>query len=299
MGDVESKQTDKPIVKTRKKRCIDYIVESENKKGDNEKIEGVQRWLKEDTLMEKMFNDDNFKGISSHKRLKKEMTEASSQLKMIDWLSVHFDQSIAENDGNDCLIMDVCSGKGFFGCLISHTLSKSHVVLIDKNKKMKMSHIESMNNVTFNIGDIRAFKFSLSEWIRTEFKKYNKTKLILFGTHLCGELSRILVDAFNELSDIGWALFLVPCCYPKRDKIIDKAKELEMETMDYWLKLLQQGVERKKDDDILLECMQIKEMLSEKNHLIRIVRTKMHCNTDTFKDSNKLEYIPPLKKRKL
>ena len=41
-----SKQTDESINKTRKKRCIDYIVESENQKADNEKTAGVQRWLK-------------------------------------------------------------------------------------------------------------------------------------------------------------------------------------------------------------------------------------------------------------
>merc|ERR1712154_44695 len=113
----------------------------------------------------------------------------------------------------------------------------------------------------------------MGDWIRNEFVKYDKKKLILFGTHLCGELSRILIDAFNELPEC-FALFLVPCCFPKRDKIIDKAKELKMKTMDYWLQLLQEGVDQK-EDGLLLECIKMKQMLSEKNYLIRIVRTKM------------------------
>merc|ERR1712228_762297 len=112
----------------------------------------------------------------------------------------------------------------------------------------------------------------------------------LFGTHLCGELSRVLINAFNELSDIGWALFLVPCCYPKKTNIVDQAKEAKMEAMDYWLKVLQDTVERKENDDLLLECIQMKSMLSEKNHLIRIVRTKQHIDkNDTFEPS-----APPL-----
>ena len=75
---------------------------------------------------------------------------------------------------------------------------------------MNVKHFDSCSNVSFKIVDIRAFKFSLSQWIRNEFNKYNipKMKVILFGTHLCGELSQVVIDAFNELPDIAWYVLL-------------------------------------------------------------------------------------------
>lgn len=278
MSTAESKEKKENKGKKRKWRSFDFIIDNEQKNDD--KCPGVQRWLNEKELVNKMHNDPNFKSMASHSRLKKEMTEASSQTSMIDWITNKFDDKLLETKGNDYVIIDICSGKGFFGVLICHILSQSQIILMDKNKKMNLKHFDSCSNVSFNIVDIRAYKFSLSEWIRTEFKKYNKSKLILFGCHLCGELSQTVIDAFNELSDIASALFLVPCCFPKKDKIVNKAKELNMETMDYWLKLLKDQVERKKDDHLLLECIKMDEMLSEKNHLIRIVRKDMF-ETDT------------------
>eukprot|EP01084_Bolivina_argentea_P142772 250786_1 len=125
----KSNNTNKKI----KKRSIHFIVENENKRDD--KTAGVQRWLKHTELMNKMYNDPNFKSLSSHSRLKKEMTEASTQMSMIDWLCKTFDNNLMQNKGNDYVIIDICSGKGFFGVLVSHILTQSNLILLDKKKK--------------------------------------------------------------------------------------------------------------------------------------------------------------------
>ena len=147
----EEKQNEKTKKINCKKRSIHFVVENENK--NNEKTPGIQRWLKEKDLMNKLYNDPNFKSLSNHSRLKKEMTEASSQMKMIDWLC-NFDKSIIKNNGNNCIIIDICSGKGFFGVLVSHILTKSKVILLDKNKKINIKHFNSCSNVDFHIVDI-------------------------------------------------------------------------------------------------------------------------------------------------
>eukprot|EP01083_Nonionella_stella_P080998 222848_1 len=295
----EDEDTPNVVEHKLKKRSVHFIVENEKK----QQTPGVQRWLEQKELMRKMYDDINFKSLSSHSRLKKEMTEASAQMTMIDWLSVHFDPHLMESQGSDYLIIDICAGKGFFGVLISHILPQSQIILLDKNKKINTKHFDSCTNVSFNIVDIRAHKFSLSKWIRNKFNEYNKSKLILFGTHLCGELSQVVIDAFNELPDLAWCLFLVPCCFPKRDKIVTKAKELSMDTMDYWLQLLQNQVSQTSEDHILLECMQMKDMLSTKNHLIRAIRTQLHRTHNAKniyeKRYNEPESEPPFKKRKI
>ena len=291
----------------RKKRTIDFIVENEEK--SEMKTPGIQRWLQQKELMEKIHHDLHFKSLSQNKRLKKEMTESSSQMKMIDWLCDKYGAQITRNEGEDICIVDICSGKGFFGVLASHLLPRAQIICCDKNKKMNIKHFDSCSNVSFHFVDILAHKFSLSEWIRNEFEKYNKRRLILFGTHLCGILSQVIIDAFNELEDVAFALFLVPCCFPKsKHSIVAKAKEMKMENMDYWIEYgLLNHVKRQDNDGLLVECIEMEQMLSEKNRAIRIIREKMTLipNNDLFgllseelsEHSDLSE--PPLKKQRV
>jgi len=257
--------------------------------------------------MAKIHDDPNFKSLSQHARLKKEMTESASQMKMMEWLCDKYGAAITQNEGDDICIVDICSGKGFFGVLASHILPKAHIICCDKNKKMNITHFASCSNVSFHFVDILAHKFRLSEWIRTEFLKHHKRRLILFGTHLCGVLSQVIIHAFNELEDVAYALFLVPCCFPKsKYSIVEKAKELGMENMDYWIEYgLLEEVKRREDDGLFVECIQMDQMLSEKNRAIRIVRQEMELDdadkSESVSDNKSLLKIlePPTKKRKV
>ena len=89
------------------------------------KTPGIQRWLQQKELMEKIHNDSNLKSLSQNKRLKKEMTESSSQMKMMDWLCDKYGAEITRNEGEDICIVDICSGKGFFGVLASQSFTES------------------------------------------------------------------------------------------------------------------------------------------------------------------------------
>ena len=71
------------------------------------------------------FRTAPLKSLSQIKRLKKEMTESSSQMKMIDWLCDKYGAEITRNEGEDICIVDICSGKGFFGVLASQSFTES------------------------------------------------------------------------------------------------------------------------------------------------------------------------------
>ena len=58
-----------------------------------------------------------------------------------------------------------------------------------------------------------------------------------------------------------------------------------MENMDYWIEYgLLNHVKRQNNDGLLVECIEMEQMLSEKNRAIRIIREKMTLipNNDLF-----------------
>ncbi len=325
-----------------KKRTLHFVVE--NYVNGERSVPSFDRWFNQQSLMKKLYFDVNFKSFSSHQQLKKEMTEASAQVKMFEWLSTHDNHhnSLFQTGGKNYIIIDICSGKGFFGVLISHILQHANVILIDKNSRMNLQHLASCPNLEFECLDILQQEFSLSDWIRNKFhettqhplnsttasnqrqrpglppetgtnsfnqpapKTFNTSataniekidadsednntnspdgnpedyKLVLVGTHLCGELSSIVINAFNLLPEIASALFLVPCCYPRQSKIISQANELKMDPMQYWLATLQDQLKTNSDHpghrkrDLFVECIQMQEILSDKNWLIRCCQT--------------------------
>jgi hypothetical protein len=289
-----------------KRRSIHFILENEARA--KAKTPGLQQWIGQGELIKKLLDDPSFKSISSHAKLKKEMTEASSQCAQLDWLAATHDDGIFKSGGEGYFIVDICCGKGFFGLLASHLLPKAEILLLDKNKKIKMGHFASIENVSFELLDIRSghflknmkasYTFSLATYLGEKFQKSGKTKILLFGTHLCGILSRIVMETFHGLLEAAprnatgescqtVGVFLVPCCFPKRCQDYDLVNEARKQgfddTMEYWVNLLLSlggsgGKKRKHGDaagattgleDCAFEHIRMQHMLSEKNHLIR------------------------------
>ena len=58
-------------------------------------------------------------------------------------------------DGTDVIFFDLCSGKGFTSVFLAHRYPKARVVMIDANKRMNLTHLESLSpRVTFHCLDL-------------------------------------------------------------------------------------------------------------------------------------------------
>ena len=79
-----------------------------------------------------------------------------------------------------------------------------------------------------------------------------------------------------------------------------------MENMDYWIEYgLLNHVKRQDNDGLLVECIEMEQMLSEKNRAIRIIREKMTLirNNERLLSEQLSEHSdlsePPLKKQRV
>ena len=266
---------------TFKKKYIHWII------GNNEYLsrKGIQLWIKNKILLLKLLWNKDFISISNQNRLKKEMCESSCIINSIESTGMKYNiPNILNNSGKDSVFIDICSGKGWFNVINSHYFPESINIAIDKDKNLNLSHLKSCDNITFYKLDIRPTKkFRLANWIKNIYSElciqYNNKhlKLYLVGIHLCGELSKFVIDCFNELNGICIGLFLVPCCYPKRNKnkwnIIIESNKLNMDPYLYWIQLLEQEIISHKMVDV--DVVQMLDMDSPKNSLIRCVRKNL------------------------
>jgi len=154
--------------------------------------------------------------------LRKEIIEAYAVVEQIE----KFSQSKAD----PIMIVDVCSGKGFFSLLAAHEFPNSHVLMIDKDTRMDVQHIQSRSNMHLWSVDI-VVTANLNERIREEIrsfqqKKENNARVIMVGMHLCGDLSPRAVELFDQLLEDVHHLILAPCCLHKvhDSKLKQKAK---------------------------------------------------------------------------
>ncbi|ETO32912.1 hypothetical protein RFI_04206 [Reticulomyxa filosa] len=133
-----SKKEGKP--RNPSKRSIHYVLES-NVKNPNE---GVTYWMEQKQLVDRLLNDPAFRSMSSSRHLKKEMTESYAQLSVIK-------QLLSEKESfENCIIFDICCGKGYFGVLGSHCMPTAHFVLCDKNAKMNLNVLtDNQKNIYF------------------------------------------------------------------------------------------------------------------------------------------------------
>eukprot|EP01112_Ceratiomyxa_fruticulosa_P006812 TRINITY_DN1769_c0_g2_i1.p1 TRINITY_DN1769_c0_g2~~TRINITY_DN1769_c0_g2_i1.p1 ORF type:complete len:208 (-),score=28.41 TRINITY_DN1769_c0_g2_i1:63-686(-) len=129
----------------------------------------------------------------------------------------------------EIVLFDVCSGKGNLTTLLSFMFPLLKIFMVDKDKKMNIEHISKLPNVRMEYMDIYQKKFV--EFVQRE----TAGKVgIFFGSHLCGDLSEIVVDTFNVVPTLE-ALILAPCCLSKRKRqIADTAARLRIDNYQYW-----------------------------------------------------------------
>mmetsp|Transcript_29785 Transcript_29785/g.45152 ORF Transcript_29785/g.45152 Transcript_29785/m.45152 type:complete len:240 (-) Transcript_29785:11-730(-) len=124
------------------------------------------------------------------------------------------------------IIIDMCSGKGFFSLLAAHEFPNSHIIMIDKDTRMDVQHIQTRPNIEFWRLDIM-LTTNLQERIQTQIREVRRNKMkkddndndavvvvIMVGMHLCGNLSPRAVDLYELVPEIRH-LILVPCCLHK------------------------------------------------------------------------------------
>ncbi|EKX37455.1 hypothetical protein GUITHDRAFT_116419 [Guillardia theta CCMP2712] len=108
--------------------------------------------------------------------------------------------------GDQVVMLDVCSGKGFTGLLLSLEFPRASVYLLDANGNMNMSHCSSQDNLSFLHFDL--FSSRAAEVL---VDIAGMKTVIAVGMHLCGSLSPRLIDLFAFLP-AAKALVLCPCC---------------------------------------------------------------------------------------
>jgi hypothetical protein len=246
---------------------------------------------------EQIKHKPEFATMTNHNSLAKELTEAwSSYLKVKKLIERAFSQnepkkqneennSDIQDDGkasnaSDLIsgvnIFDICCGKGYtsflLGMMHDHLPQIKRIYAIDKNQKMKMDHLQSLEMIKFKIFDVNSKQFQA--WLSRKSTKDSSCKSVMLGVHLCGELSELFVSLYNKHENV-MGMVLSPCCLPKRNKTAaEKAKRLKVNNYTYWSMHLHQMIafssqsttELTRDDDVL----------SEKNAYITAYRRRFY-----------------------
>jgi hypothetical protein len=218
----------------RKKLAIDYLLE-----GESVRTNPHLRAFAESTLPDVLRDDPNFKSWASikSKSLRKEIAEASAAASrcpraVAKALEARRDMASMENtredttndgsdaspsvtgtdplgDGTDVVFFDLCSGKGFTSVFLAHRYPKARVVMIDANKRMNLTHLESLSpRVTFHCLDL--YSAETAALLRRETRAFGKNASAVVGVHLCGDLARRALELWD--TSAADALVLSPCC---------------------------------------------------------------------------------------
>ena len=218
----------------RKKLAIDYLLE-----GESVRTNPHLRAFAESTLPDVLRDDPNFKSWASikSKSLRKEIAEASAAASrcpraVAKALEARRDMASMENtredttndgsdaspsvtgtdplgDGTDVIFFDLCSGKGFTSVFLAHRYPKARVVMIDANKRMNLTHLESLSpRVTFHCLDL--YSAETAALLRRETRAFGKNASAVVGVHLCGDLARRALELWD--TSAADALVLSPCC---------------------------------------------------------------------------------------
>ena len=249
------------------KRTIHFVMENYHTR---EAVPGVWRWLSNRDIMRALLFDKRFYSLSSHKQIKKEMTEATEQMDTMHELLKQAGAAgdgLQSTDGKRLIVIDVCSGKGFFGVLMTYYFKQATIILCDKDRKMSKEHFAAMDRVHFHLVDICRKGFSLARWIEQRIEEAIAAAIgagsdedasavddyivVITGLHLCGNLSHVLAEAFVGLcvpTAVKICLLqLVPCCFPKRDKsVLLEAKQLGKEPLMHWCEKLKAEIAEEK-----------------------------------------------------
>ena len=112
-------------------------------------------------------------------------------------------------DGTGMVFFDLCSGKGFTSVLLAHRYPKARVLMFDKNAKMNLAHLKSLDpRVTFHRMDL--YSDEMEATIRDAVAAHGTNGSAIVGVHLCGDLSRRAIELWDACGVDG--LVLSPCC---------------------------------------------------------------------------------------
>jgi len=151
-----------------------------------------------------------------------------------------------KDDCDDFIVVDVCSGKGFFSFLLSYFRHPKIVQIVMLEKAtINWHHIEEGNKTAELEG-----RPKISIWKNTNLHDYDKVldKVInlshpvaLSGIHLCKQLSPSFCGLVNGLGNRCIYACLTPCCMPravtaqknnKGNKTFNLTIQLEESTQD-------------------------------------------------------------------
>ncbi|GAB5370683.1 hypothetical protein AAMO2058_001514300 [Amorphochlora amoebiformis] len=208
-----------------------------------------------------------FKNMVNNKKLKKEVREAYAAIRQIRRFIRHKRArskplkdkgevacTAKSIDAQNLLIFDLCSGKGFTASIMTHVFPNAKILMIDKDCKMKLTHLSILPKVKFKYADVHSD--CLAQWIArsalnekknsaandTKAENYpcpewNKLVVVLLGIHLCGTLSTTAVRLFNEIVEID-CMVLCPCCMPRKNRddcdVRARARALGKEPYEVW-----------------------------------------------------------------
>lgn len=201
-------QQDQVPPRKKQKRSIDFLLEGQSVH-TNARLSRFARA----PFLDAWRNDPSCSSLLNRKSksLRKEIIEAYAVVEQIE--------KIVQNKSDPIMIIDVCSGKGFFSLLAAHEFPNSYVLMIDKDTRMDVQHIESRTNMHLWRIDIMVTT-NLNDRLRGEIrhiqqKQERNTVVVMVGMHLCGDLSPRAVELFGQLMEDVHHLILAPCCLHK------------------------------------------------------------------------------------
>lgn len=148
---------------------------------------------------------------------------------------------ILRKSGTEWTVLDLCSGKGFFACLLCDVvandkrlkpLQMKRVVMVDNDDNINWEHVKLLNEFHQGQGVPYApidahraclysdeFSACLRGILNSPTGECSPQNIFVIGTHLCRRLSAHAVEVYNELvhatpKDAKCALLLAPCCLP-------------------------------------------------------------------------------------
>ena len=116
----------------------------------------------------------------------------------------------AAASGRGVTILDVCSGKGVVGHLLSRLLPEASVVMLDACTTLDLTHVAARPNLRFVELDL--FSRECGGVLHELAAEHERGQVVIaLGMHLCGSLSPRLLALGAHLERLD-AITLCPCC---------------------------------------------------------------------------------------
>jgi hypothetical protein len=231
-------------------------------------------------------NLENWRSFFNKTTMKKEVTESGAIVYRVMQLFQNELAYMVNDDKYKIVFFDCCSGKGFTSVMLSLLFPRERcsIVMLDKDLKMKLEHINSLPNVKFE----HFYIYPLHKGGMEKTAKLMKAKLdkeqklagdekkvvgIILASHLCVHLSEVMVHIYKELENMK-ALILSPCCAYENEHNkcwFDMVRGLEVEDDFYsaWNMYLYRSIVDHTSPDAVKCHMSIdKDVMSPKNYYI-------------------------------